>query len=305
MSESTATLTPSADPSVETPVATVEANATPNPAANGTAPSDPGAQQTPGDAAAAAAVAPSPVDEAIGAARKADLARLAERYGLEGEFDSVDDLETALNTQERAAKEASHDAESKTFYRETARKLDADLAAITFDAHDEDGNPVTYKLTPEQRQAAVFNHLGDFRVRVREYEQQENLNELADVAEAIIPGDNLEGFAKAVEGKDLPLEKWLPEVVEAAAAGSKYVKTLSLEAALKVSPKLAAEHAAALAASRASGWKEGNGAPGGQPTADNVAAGNNSKLTRQAFEHMTKDEQANAWKTRPDEVRAL
>ncbi len=290
MSEATATLTPAVTTPAETPAAKGEANATPNEAAKGTP--DATAEGTTGQAGTAegetpAAAPPSPVDEAVKAAESRLIATIAERYGVEGEFETVEDLDAAIETRDRAAREEQNDAQSQTYYRDMMRKIDADLSAFT----DEDGNPL---LSPEQRQGSVFNKLNEFRANVRTFEQQENLNELADVALAIIPEANADAFLKAVDGKDLSLEQWLPQVVEHAAPASRFVK------------KLLADHKVDLAKSRAEGWKEGNAAPAGQPSADNVAAGNSgTKLTRASFASMSLNEQADAWKTRPDEVRAL
>ncbi len=181
------------------------------------------------------------------------LAQMAERYGLDGDYETIEDLEAALDEHEGTKREEQIESTGREYYAQLARDLAQTLSAEEIAGHDEMGNPTNFKLSPAQVQK-IFPLLNDFRVKVRDIEQQSNFDELADVALDVIPEDRVDDFRKAVEGKGLPLRQWFQESLEHAAPATKAWARREREFALD------------LAKAKAEAWSEGNQAPAGQPS---------------------------------------
>lgn len=209
------------------------------------------APATPADSTQDPPAAPSPTDAAIAAARRADAARMATRLGLEGDYDSVEDVEAALATAEEEAHEAELDAQANNAYGNRVRQLITNLQGVKFQGYNEQGEVVNFTLTPDQIQTLAVSELNGLRGDVRAIEQRESFMVLADAALALIPEDKHADFEKAVS-KGLPIGEWFKHAVEHAAPTSAYVKQLQKE------------HEAAVAKAHADGFAEGAGAPKGQ-----------------------------------------
>lgn len=200
---------------------------------------------------------PAPVDpsDAVVAARiKLAVTQQAGREGIQGDFNTFEELDVAREQRRTEAREAERDAQSKTFFRDTLRKIDENLANHAFKGYDENGNETEFRLTPEQRQEFVHNHLGNLRGQMREYDQQENFDELAEAALELIPKEGHEAYLEKVDGKELAFKPWLGHVIEAGAPSTQAWKEREAQFQLEK-----AEYGKQQ-------WEEGNKAPPGQPS---------------------------------------
>lgn len=240
--------------------------------------------------------AKTPYDGVVAAQRKADAMEMAEEFGLEGDYATVADVRAARADQVRAEREESRAETSKTYYADLSRTLNEALADLEIEITDELGAKSKGKLTKEQIQASVFNHLSDFTTKVRDVEQKANYEDLADAAVTLLGTEEaVDKWAAEVQGKGLSFNEWLASVVEHAAPTSKAWK------------KLEREHKVEKEKEFARGWDEGNKAPPGQASQNNAGNGSSGggKLTREKYLNASKEERVQMWKDRPAEVRSL
>ena len=236
-------------------------------------------------------VKPTPTEEAIAAARKEDLTKLAHTLGLDAEeISTVEELEAAIDAARTDQREAQTDHDVGERYQALLADIDAELDKLAVAGLGEDGEDVTAKLTPAQKQA-VINKVNGFRSQARVLLEAENNEQLAAHVIAMFPDEaTAQKFVDAVKG-GLDMAAWQREAGEHVAPHTKAWKARELEFTTE------------KAKAKAEGFEEGKKAPSGQPSQRN-GAGSHS-LTREEFLAMTPEGRAQAMRERKAEVEAL
>ncbi len=228
---------------------------------------------------------PSAVDQAVSAGQKALLTQLAADLGLEGDFNSYDDIKAAQATAEAEAEVQEREEIVKSWFPTLSQKIVETGTTIGVDAYDAEGNPVKIYLTPEQLQP-LFPHLHELRSAVRQMEEQASYNVLADAALQLIPEAKHDDFLRGVDGKKLAFQPWLERVAEHAAPQTKAWKTRE------------ATWEAEKAKYGAEQWELGHNAPQGQ-ISQNGTISSGGGMTMAQID----DEPIAVWMQRPREER--
>lgn len=235
--------------------------------------------------------APSLADQAITAAVKEQLTKAAKALGIEGEFTSADELQAAVSASQ--ARQAEQEVEQNLVgvIEDAYSDIFDALKGLKLEAA-EDGS---IALTDEQLQGTVGQRLAKAVDGLLGVATQDAYTTLGVALAQILPETDWPAFEKAAQGKDakgISVSQWISLATESMAPHTKVWKDRELE------------HQTALAKAKADGWAEAQGAPGGQPTQSRQAGGT-GKLTTEQFLSMSTEQQAVAWRERPEEVRAL
>ncbi len=209
---------------------------------------------------------PSPSEDAAAAKSKATLNEMARRlHNLEGDYNSVDEVEAALLERQYTRREEELETKTQSLYVDLRKGLTERLGSIEVPVKnpaglayvDENQKPITVKLGVDEIEKAL-GPMNELRANVRQLEQMENLQELADIALDLIPEKAWDAFSEAVTGKgpngeNATFDSWLEAVIEHAASATKAWR------------KELGEREAFGKAEYARGWEDAKGAPGGEP----------------------------------------
>lgn len=234
---------------------------------------------------------PDPVAEAADAKVKAELTKLANAEGIEGEVSTVEELQQKREARRQALRQQQTDANVTLDLTKTVSAVKEGLTGLTFKAHNDKGEPVEIKLSAEQV-AAMTKDVEALPTQLRDHFANEFYTELGEAGGKVLPTAVHQAFNEAVAETDL--SGWLNTLAEHAAPHTKAWKAREVE------------HEAAVKAAKAEGFTLGQTAPEGTPSKQGSQhTGIAGKLTKAAFESMTREEQAAAWRERPAEVEAL
>lgn len=239
-------------------------------------------------------VKPTPIEEAATARVMAELGKLADQLGIEGEFKTAEDLQAAITTRQAEQANEVDESEIDDLFVEAYAGIRDSLTGLKLEV-DVDGVKHEVSLTADQVRNLVGANMADLRDSLMGKTHEQTFNLLGLAAAQMIPEDMHDAFAKAAQGKDgkgLSVSQWLTEVTEHSAKNTKAWKARERD------------FAAEKQAEYARGWEDGKGAPAGQPSS-RTDVSSSGKLTAEQVQRMSPAERAQAWRERPDEMRAL
>lgn len=214
---------------------------------------------------------PDPVEVAKKEATKAELKKLAVAEGLEGDFETAEQLQEARNNKATAQweqqRQDAHQERTRSAYHSARTSLEKALDGFTL--QDDDGN--SRRLTEAERQPFI-KVLGDFNNLAGGLYEGLYGQMLTESGLRVIPRGKHEAFLKDVQQTDY--DGFIRAVIEHGAGASAAVKGLTLEDARKLSPKLEADVTALVEATEKRVKKEIKGGNrGGEPSGNGRGAG--------------------------------